>query len=991
MAIFIALLSRLVRRRSRPAPGLRPPVSPPLSIPAESIPQAPAEPVEELPIPPRPVEPGPGALPRKKPAKPGKPVRRIGTLSAEEAAAPPAIELPDLNFTVPPDLLVESFDPKYKFNWMNPTLMATAYPFRLEKLADFLAYFTEIDVVQEYRSRGIGDPLIQEKIRKSQDQIKRTREETIARLNQALQNRLQTDPYFAKITGANEKNLRTKRLYYLNREIQRLDDLLDNLQDRKANLLKRVGWYPQGDPRQEQWRAKAAELDPQIAQVDGQLKEMTTLRELFDLEAQLPKIDQAQQPTLEDMMRWEMRDQRERWSKMTQDQLLEEIIRTVNAQPERYPEWLVYMVIHFSGIRYKSAHGSWAEPCSLLQLLAREDIEGEINRLKPEQLNLACSQAAQEIQAEIKPGQSDPQTKFLGEMARKMQIAGVQKRALSEYRTSKAIATIQAYPNDKACLDRLVQYKAEKDAAGDPIPEWVWAEIVKYTPLRLETENPDWEAYSNDRWKFQDERWRQVMADWGQKDITGWRQKHKESLELVVTRAVCNEIAEHIQHLRGLSPYAGLTSKPIWYLRQQAKYPQKVFFKQAPDESDFVSGASILWLQWMDVKPNAWQVAHPLAGFSLVPSEQSKKAAGQRGEVSRKALEQQDGAGDGWSYQLAGDSYIRTRRKASKEELARQGKTKEQIQQIMAERAKSGDAETQYLRWRHEATVVGVFDFIDDRYVMTFETGNIGVILRRLSELQANPMIFVGYVPEVEQLPAEMDKKLVEMLRWDRILPGKNLPARIRPQKKPAVGAAPPSGPKPAPANQRSMLAIREPLRCWRILSRDQLDRPKFEALKPPLQLKRGARFSVSTTHKESAQDQGNGMIRAADGFYLRIAEHPTDARFNGMFVRVDDVANFGGGKWVKPHSSLAKVTLQQVKGRDNQGLPILEPLPTRLQLSAGMTCRISTTRSESNRDRGDGLITTAGQRQVYLVLECPALPAAEGLYLERDAVVDAS
>ena len=36
------------------------------------------------------------------------------------------------------------------------------------------------------------------------------------------------------------------------------------------------------------------------------------------------------------------------------------------AAPDEYPLWLQYMVIHFSGMRYASAHGSWADPRDLL-------------------------------------------------------------------------------------------------------------------------------------------------------------------------------------------------------------------------------------------------------------------------------------------------------------------------------------------------------------------------------------------------------------------------------------------------------------------------------------------------------------------------------------------------------------------------------------------------------------------------------------------------
>ena len=222
-----------------------------------------------------------------------------------------------------------------------------------------------------------------------------------------------------------------------------------------------------------------------------------------------------------------------------------------------------------------------------------------------------------------RPVPPDPQ----GKQLRERQLALLNqsdKRTLLEVCTTETLDGIEALPDDNACLKELVRYRqeslaeAQRDPTKQAMPNWVWAEICKFTPLRLQVADPDWEAASPERWKWQNNRWREILATWEQKDITSWRQKHRESLDLVVTRAVCNEIAEHIQHFRGLTPAAGLTSKPVWYMRQPADDP-RAYFVQGPAESDFRSGASILWLEWVDTQPNAWQVAHPLKGFKLRP------------------------------------------------------------------------------------------------------------------------------------------------------------------------------------------------------------------------------------------------------------------------------------------------------------------------------------------------------------------------------------
>ena len=49
-----------------------------------------------------------------------------------------------------------------------------------------------------------------------------------------------------------------------------------------------------------------------------------------------------------------------------QKELLEEIVQRFRENPAEYPLWLQYMMIHFSGMRYATAHGSWADPKDLL-------------------------------------------------------------------------------------------------------------------------------------------------------------------------------------------------------------------------------------------------------------------------------------------------------------------------------------------------------------------------------------------------------------------------------------------------------------------------------------------------------------------------------------------------------------------------------------------------------------------------------------------------
>jgi len=73
---------------------------------------------------------------------------------------------------------------------------------------------------------------------------------------------------------------------------------------------------------------------------------------------------------------------------------------------------------------------------------------------------------------------------------------------------------------------------------------------------------------------------------------------------------------------------------------------------------------------------------------------------------------------------------------------------------------KSGGFVKNYLRWTHEAIVVGVEQLLDGKYVLTFETGQIGLVLRRLSDLAGNPKVFVGYIPPSADEPDNLDLML---------------------------------------------------------------------------------------------------------------------------------------------------------------------------------------------------------------------------------------
>ena len=694
----------------------------------------------------------------------------------------------------------------YQFSWQNPVLRDTIYPFRDQKLRDFLSWYLEIDLWRETRRAGRIHDATRKKLEAMAADLEAEHQRLAAALEEAIQDKIAQDKWFAKVSGSTPESTRRKYLYYLDRQISDLTERYEELIARQKRERTKMGWYPEDSSLHERYRQRAEELTMPIQTRRLDLEKVQKLRELFAQQDQLPRLDQMQglraalenqedlspaaiEDLHQDAVRWEMMEYERQLRGLTHNQMLKGMVDAFDSTPERYPYWLQYMLIHFSGMRYRSAHGSWSDPRYLLQLLLVDDLQDEIAAMDETSVDQACLIAIDTLQSELAE-MTDPRQRAAHDQLIAHLKFWNQRKALLEYRTAREVAQI-GEATDEEIVQTLKDLKGAKEAAGDPIPEWVWDEIVKYTPLRLETEDKDWEAFSPERWKWENRRWGEILRTWEGKDITGWRKKHAETLSLIVTRAVCNEVAEHIQHMRGLTPAGGLTAKPHWYLNQARKSaqlpagdPEKSYFVQAPAAEHFLAGASILWLEWMAQKPSPWQVARPLSEFNLLPAGVSleggrRKRGGSsaRGRAKNKRTDE-----EGWQYALSENAYVRTRKRDIKPELSarrqalkaagvKEKDIKKEIKALKKELVNTQE-EREYLRWRHEAVVVSVEDMVDAGHVLTFETGQIGLRRRRLSTLAGNPLVFAGYIPEVTDLPGDLDERLEEMLRRDRILPG---------------------------------------------------------------------------------------------------------------------------------------------------------------------------------------------------------------------------
>jgi len=293
------------------------------------------------------------------------------------------------------------------------------------------------------------------------------------------------------------------------------------------------------------------------------------------------------------------------------------------------------------------------------------------------------------------------------------------------------------------------------ESMKDSFPKWAWKLIVKLTPLRVNhVEDTGWENLTPEeetaRTAKEAGALNKILSDWMTKYTVGWRDEHGRTHELIVSRAVCNETAEHAQHIRGNLPPGGLTPKPGWYAKLEKEKPGSFYIKPK-SAADYTPGASILWLRFVNSEPNDWQLAHPIVtkgGEGLLP----KEFLGNRPQKKDAAIP--------WIYKQ-GDVTTRTR--------------------TTVDDNKQRVTQTQWLRWIHEATVAEVAETTDGTYVYTFETSLpdddrgtscLGLFRNSLTWNLSDGTedtynrSFVGFTPEGE-VPM---LHLKTMLDWNKLL-----------------------------------------------------------------------------------------------------------------------------------------------------------------------------------------------------------------------------
>lgn len=766
--------------------------------------------------------------------------------------------------------------------------------------------------------------------------------------------------------------------------------------------------------------------DEEHAEVEGQLKKATgTLNSLKDQLQQVeevfsqPEKEQLmsflnfQNLTVRDIVRGKVEAYQNELSQLNHQKLLEAVAQEFIENTARYPLWLQYMVIHFSGMRYKSAHGSWADPKDLLLSLRIHAVEKKVDRAIDEALDALCEEKILAYRPRTAPDNGQDPVRDAGVRPPKLALAqeATWKNKVEDYLETLE-QTTSPHRKRKTLLDLCIDEESyeiealtdrealeELEAMKDELPDWMWKEIVQVTDLRLsEVSDENWEQLSPDdleaRRSYEMWEYRQIMSKWKQENLTGWREEHDRANRLIVTRAVCNEVAEHIQHLRGHSVPGGLTAKPEWYLRKERDpaLAGRAYFVKPRSRENFKVGASILWLRFVDSEPNAWQIAHPITlknGEGLLGSRPGTRPSNFRAALNR-SLSRSKGSSatsqsDWKQFQDSGGRFRRSK-------------------MVVVENQKK-TVVNQWLRWMHEATIAEVAETAEGPVVLTFETAlpyedkrrsTIGVFKHSLYNLQHNVSggsftgTFAGYVPHGDILYEDLE----EMMDWNKILQKKRLSStqmedywhNIRQMEKAALESGPSGEVTPKPSKARAGVRVEAaPLvemdRHKERVIAYEIDAAKKRAsvYQPWVEIGRGVLLVV---------DMKNG-VRIGTNMYHQVLQCEGEPRAQDLYVRAEELIEAPEGQASKPVVSNDKLNLRRLSRANKSGKPIMERYS--VQIPPGTKLRVSTVHRATPGDAGNGIIDADGPDDYYLIVECPHKASAIGLFLRVNDVQEIS
>ena len=688
---------------------------------------------------------------------------------------------------------------QYHFQWQNPQLLKDIYPMRMQKLRDFLGFYKEADLWAEYKNKDISTLVADvAEYEKGMDAARAAEFKKYSTLKTYFLTK-DVSGFFVKykpvepeamaliqknhdlFVASWPKDIRGERGFIQSR-IESFKTNLGFLRDRVRYLQRQLEGMPAEHPNRAKVEAEyKLKNDSALPMVLEEMEKLRQFDETYDKvggpklewyklskadpnyktteEEFLVNYDPKVPVTVKDIVRLKVEQYVKTLDGKDQYQLLADIRARFEKEPKRFPLWLQYMIVHFSGMRYKSAHGSWADPKDLLVRLRVEEVKKAQAALSDADVAAKCAEKIAQYEG------SDPKKPALAKATEKvwkdkvaLHMQGVKANGPKTKRAGLA-GLVEEEARYEFMTMTTEQASAKLEAMKSQLPAWAWKMIVMLTQLRTNHATADgWETFTpeEDKIRFADTSLYPVFSKWASDNIGMWRPEHGRSQELIVTRAVCNETAEHAQHIRGHLPPGGLTDNAARYVKLAAEKTPGCYFIHPTGAEHYTQGASIFWLRYVNSEPSVWQIPKPTQdsnGVGLVPGEFLGKRAQPKGGKNAPA------PAVPWDYKGGGMTRSRT--------------------VVGADKKKS--TQTQWLRWIHEATTIEVVDTADGTYVYTFETSLpddfrgtscLGVFRNSLrwnlddgAEDNYNRS-FVGYALE-GQVPLEKVKPLMD---WNRII-----------------------------------------------------------------------------------------------------------------------------------------------------------------------------------------------------------------------------
>jgi len=242
----------------------------------------------------------------------------------------------------------------------------------------------------------------------------------------------------------------------------------------------------------------------------------------------------------------------------------------------RWSSWVRYMVLHFSGMKYDSAHSSHGDPAMLPSFLLRAELEewlADPARVPASRLR----ELAQEARARAeKDPKSYPPKKVPspnpGTLANATdaQLADPKTRAkLCAHVVAFFELTAQMRQNVLSLPQALgvLRARSPNGAFGAHcLSSDEWVKVVSKTQLRLDASSIEEVRGANPkpppkpREPAPKPTNRESAIQTWLKDHILWREYHAEHLGPLVSRAVCDQIATMSMHARGLAPNGGIAA-----------------------------------------------------------------------------------------------------------------------------------------------------------------------------------------------------------------------------------------------------------------------------------------------------------------------------------------------------------------------------------------------------------------------------------------------